>query len=74
LWGRVERSVENYLNELYQSGALQGVEPESAYFVSVGQAKTMTTQDVQEGRLIVEMDLAMLKPAEFQVLRLVQEQ
>ena len=74
LWGRVERSVENYLNELYRSGALQGVKPESAYFVSVGQAKTMTTQDVQEGRLIVEMDLAMLKPAEFQVLRLVQEQ
>jgi phage tail sheath protein FI len=37
--------------------------------VNVGLGKTMTPQDVLEGRLIVELGIAAVRPAEFIVLR-----
>lgn len=70
LWDRVERSVEGYLNSLFRKGALQGSKASHAYFVKVGLGQTMMATDVQQGRLIVEVGVAFLKPAEFRVLRI----
>ncbi|MGB1277421.1 MAG: phage tail sheath family protein, partial [Nannocystaceae bacterium] len=48
---------------------LAGSSPDAAYFVNVGLGKTMTPQDVLEGRMHVEIGLAAVRPAEFIILR-----
>ncbi len=71
-WSRARAMIENFLTLQWRSGALMGGKPEDAFHVAVGLGRTMSPQDVLEGRMIVEMHLAMIRPAEFIVLRLVQ--
>ena len=68
-WLKVRGMIESYLDSLWERGALAGPTPEAAYYVHVGLGKTMTAQDVLEGRLIVEIGIAAVRPAEFIVLR-----
>ena len=68
-WLKVKAMIESYLYGLWQQGALAGSKPESAYFVSVGLGKTMTAQDILEGKMIVSIGVAAVRPAEFIVLR-----
>ena len=68
-WLKVKGMLESYLYGLWERGALQGSTPEQAYFVNVGLGKTMTAQDVLEGRMIVEIGIAAVRPAEFIILR-----
>ena len=67
-WVRVQAMIENFLT-LWRQGALQGVKPEHAFYVAVGLGKTMTALDILEGRMIVEMGMAVVRPAEFIILR-----
>ncbi len=68
-WSRVRGTVENYLTILWRQGALAGAKPEDAFFVKVGLGETMTSQDILEGRMIVEIGMAAVRPAEFIILR-----
>ncbi|MDH3915003.1 MAG: phage tail sheath subtilisin-like domain-containing protein [Chromatiales bacterium] len=68
-WLKVKGMIESYLYGLWERGALAGPTPESAYFVNVGLGKTMTAQDILEGRMIVEVGVAAVRPAEFIILR-----
>ncbi|PON13155.1 hypothetical protein C2W62_35855 [Candidatus Entotheonella serta] len=68
-WLKVKAMIESYLYSLWEQGALAGATPEAAYFVSVGLGQTMSTQDVLEGRLIVDVGVAAVRPAEFIILR-----
>jgi phage tail sheath protein FI len=68
-WLKVKGMLESYLYGLWEQGALQGAKPEAAYYVNVGLGKTMSPQDVLEGRMIVEIGIAAVRPAEFIVLR-----
>ena len=68
-WLKVKAMIDNYLYGLWQQGALAGPSPESAYFVNVGLGKTMTTEDILNGYMIVEIGVAAVRPAEFIVLR-----
>jgi phage tail sheath protein FI len=68
-WTKVQGMIENYLLTLWRAGALQGAKPEQAFYVAVGLGKTMTAQDILEGRMYVEIGLAAVRPAEFIVLR-----
>ena len=68
-WVKVQGMIENFLTTLWRDGALQGVEPEQAFYVAVGLGKTMTELDIQEGRMIVEIGMAAVRPAEFSILR-----
>ena len=69
-WRRAQSSAENFLTGLWRDGALAGEKSEHAFYVSVGLGRTMTAQDILEGRLIVEIGVAPVRPAEFIVLRL----
>jgi len=69
LWLKVKGMIEGYLYGLWEKGALQGPTPESAYFVNIGLNKTMSPQDVNDGRLIVEIGVAAVRPAEFIILQ-----
>ena len=71
-WAKVQGMIENFLTTLWRRGALQGVIPEQAFYVAVGLGKTMTALDIQEGRMVVEIGMAVVRPAEFIILRLSQ--
>jgi hypothetical protein len=68
-WLKVKGMIESYLYGLWERGAFFGSTPEKAYFVNVGLGKTMTAQDILEGRMIVEIGIAAVRPAEFIIIR-----
>jgi len=68
-WNKVRGMIEGYLYQKWQQGALQGAKPDEAYFVKVGLGLTMTQQDILEGRMIVEIGMAVVRPAEFIILK-----
>lgn len=70
-WTVVETMIENFLTNVWQNGGLQGSKSEHAFFVKAGLGKTMTQQDIQQGRMIIELGVAPLKPAEFSIIRIV---
>ena len=68
-WARVQAMIENFLDQQWRDGALAGSKPEEAFYVSVGLHKTMSAQDILEGRMNIEIGMAAVRPAEFIVLR-----
>lgn len=70
-WLKVKGILESYLYGLWQQGALAGKTPEESYFVHVGLGITMTALDIREGKLIVELGVAAVRPQEFITLMLV---
>lgn len=68
-WTLVKSMISNYLETQWKQGALQGATPREAFFVHIGLKETMTYQDVLEGRMIVEIGLAVVRPAEFIILK-----
>ena len=68
-WTRVKSMIENFLTQQWRAGALQGATTDQAFFVNVGLGETMTALDVLEGRMIVEIGMAVVRPAEFIVLQ-----
>jgi phage tail sheath protein FI len=68
-WVKVRAMLENYLTLLWRQGALAGAKAEHAFFVKCGLGTTMTSQDILDGKLIVEIGLAAVRPAEFIILR-----
>lgn len=68
-WLKVKAMIDSFLYGIWQQGALAGSVAEQAYFVNIGLGKTMTQQDILEGRMIVEIGIAAVRPAEFIVLR-----
>jgi phage tail sheath protein FI len=68
-WLRIKSMIENYLILQWKAGALMGASAKDAFFVHVGRGETMTEQDILEGRMIVEIGMAVIRPAEFIILR-----
>jgi hypothetical protein len=69
LWVKLKGMIENYLIQKWREGALAGATPEQAFFVKIGLGETMTAQDILEGSLIVEIGMAVVRPAEFIILK-----
>lgn len=72
LWGRVARTIEAFLATCWRDGALAGTSPEQAFFVECG-LTTMTQDDIDNGRLICQIGIAPVKPAEFVIFRITQK-
>lgn len=68
-WVRVKSMIENFLILQWRAGALAGATPEHAFYVKVGLGETMTSIDILEGRMIVEIGMAAVRPAEFIILQ-----
>jgi hypothetical protein len=68
-WSRVKSMIDNFLVQQWRSGALMGTTPEQAFYVKVGLNETMNEVDIWEGRMIVEIGMAVVRPAEFIILR-----
>lgn len=68
-WARVKAMIENFLLKQWRAGALAGAKPEHAFFVKVGLGVTMTALDILEGRMNIEIGMAVVRPAEFIILK-----
>ncbi|MGP2471599.1 phage tail sheath family protein [Yersinia sp. 2540 StPb PI] len=72
-WMRAKSAVDNYLYALWQRGALVGDRPEEAYFVQIGQGITMSEDHIKQGKMIMMIGLAAVRPAEFIILQFTQD-
>jgi phage tail sheath protein FI len=71
LWGRVKQTITEFLRTQWRLGALFGATEEEAFFVRVDRT-TMTDDDINNGRLIVVIGIAPVRPAEFVIFRIAQ--
>jgi hypothetical protein len=69
LWNRLSQSVSRFLTTQWREGALMGDTPEQAFFVKCDES-TMTRDDIDNGRLIMVIGVAPVKPAEFVIIRI----
>lgn len=68
-WIKIKGMIENFLLGLWRDGALAGAVPKDAFFVKCGIGQTMTADDILNGKLIVEIGMAAVRPAEFVIIK-----
>ncbi len=68
-WIKIQAMIESFLTLLWRQGALPGNTTRDAFFVHVGLGTTMTAQDILDGKMIIEIGMAAVRPAEFVILR-----
>src|SRR6266545_297864 len=73
LWARVRRTVAAFLRGMWMQGALVGATPEQAFFILCDETNNPPSS-VDEGKLVVEIGVAPVKPAEFVIFRISQWQ
>ncbi|MEU6592101.1 phage tail sheath C-terminal domain-containing protein [Streptomyces sp. NPDC046881] len=73
LWGRVNRTIGAFLHNLWMRGALVGATPEQAFFVLCDETNNPQSS-IDEGKLIVDVGIAPVKPAEYVIFRISQWQ
>ena len=71
LWARVTRDVGAFLTTVWADGALFGANPSQAFYVKCD-AELNPPESRDLGRLIVEIGMAPVKPAEFVIFRISQ--
>jgi phage tail sheath protein FI len=69
LWSRVKEAIDSFLYNEWKEGSLLGDSPSQAYFVRCDRT-TMTQNDLDNGRMICLIGVALLKPAEFVIFRI----
>lgn len=72
-WVTVKSLISNFLVEKWKQGALAGSSPEDAFEVQIGLGTTMTSLDVLEGKMLITVKLAIVRPAEFIVVSFEQQ-
>lgn len=68
-WNNVRQVISDFLMNMWRDGALMGATPEHAFFVKCDRS-TMTQNDLDNGRLICLIGVAVMKPAEFVLFRI----
>ena len=68
-WVRIKAMMNNFLTNLWKAGALVGGTPDEAFFVNIGLGSTMTQVDILEGKMIIEVGMAVVRPAEFIIIK-----
>ncbi|MER7789717.1 phage tail sheath subtilisin-like domain-containing protein [Streptomyces sp. NPDC097640] len=71
LWARIRRNVSAFLVNEWRGGALFGSSPEQAFYVKCDE-ETNPPESVDLGRVVCEIGIAPVKPAEFVIFRLAQ--
>jgi uncharacterized protein len=69
LWARVKEAIDSFLYNEWKEGSLLGDSASQAYFVRCDRT-TMTQNDLDNGRMICLIGVALLKPAEFVIFRI----
>jgi uncharacterized protein len=72
-WITVKSMMINYLTNLWKQGALAGSTPEQAFDVQIGLGSTMTATDILDGKMLITVKVAIVRPAEFIVITFQQQ-
>jgi phage tail sheath protein FI len=72
LWANIRQTISDFLYNEWRNGALLGSKTEEAYFVRCDRS-TMTQNDLDNGRLVCLIGVAVIKPAEFVIFRIGQK-
>jgi phage tail sheath protein FI len=64
LWDSVTGAVYLFLREHWRAGAMLGLTEEKAFLVKCDE-RSMTRDDILNGRLVCEIGVALIRPAEF---------
>lgn len=72
LWANIRGTIGDFLFNEWKNGALLGTKPEEAFFVRCDRT-TMTQNDLDNGRLVCLIGVAVIKPAEFVIFRIGQK-
>ena len=72
-WVTVRSMITNFLTDKWKQGALAGSSPDDAFSVDIGLGSTMTSVDILEGKMLVTIKLAIVRPAEFIVVTFQQQ-
>jgi len=72
-WEKVRTAITNYLRGLWSAGALVGTTEAEAFFVDIGESVTMTSDDIAQGKMIVNVGMAAVRPAEFIIVQFTQD-
>jgi Bacteriophage tail sheath protein len=70
LWANIVRTIQDFLLNIWSTGALTGTNADAAFFVRCDRT-TMTQNDLDTGRFVVIVGVAPLRPAEFVSLRFI---
>jgi phage tail sheath protein FI len=71
LWSKIRRNVGAFLTTVWASGALVGATPEQAFYVRCDE--TTNPPEVRDlGRVVAEIGVAVVRPAEYVIFRLSQ--
>lgn len=71
LWQKITRNISAFLTTVWRSGALFGTTPEQAFYVKCD-AETNPPEERELGRVITEVGVAIVRPAEFVIFRISQ--
>jgi phage tail sheath protein FI len=71
LWARVKDTLRLFLRSQWRQGALFGRTEDEAFFITCDRT-TMSQDDILNGRLICEIGIAPVRPAEFVIFRVFQ--
>jgi hypothetical protein len=71
LWRKIERNVKAFLRIVWRNGALFGAVEDEAFYVKCD-AETNPPESIALGRVITEIGVAIVKPAEFVIFRISQ--
>jgi phage tail sheath protein FI len=72
LWANVRQTISDFLYNEWTNGRLLGATQEEAFFVRCDRS-TMTQNDLDNGRLVCLIGVAIIKPAEFVIFRIGQK-
>jgi uncharacterized protein len=72
-WIAIKTRLQNYLTDFWKRGGLAGATPDDAFGVHVGLGETMTAEDILEGNLRVTVLVALVHPAEFIEITMLQQ-
>ncbi|BEM95194.1 hypothetical protein SME53J_46330 (plasmid) [Serratia marcescens] len=64
-WMKLKGQVWTWLRQQWLAGAFFGTVEEEAFSLSIGLDGTMTEDDIRQGKMILQVRLALLAPAEF---------
>jgi phage tail sheath protein FI len=68
-WIQIKNETDNLLLSYFRAGKLLGTKPEQAYFTKIGQ-DNMTSADIANGKMILLVGIATIRPAEFNLLKI----
>jgi phage tail sheath protein FI len=71
LWARVKDTIRLFLRTQWREGAMMGTTEQQAFFITCDRT-TMTQDDILNGRLVCEIGIAPVRPAEFVIFRIFQ--